>query len=315
MTFRSSMCALREQAHRVRRHAGWKVRDRFPDRKVVRTVQGVEMTLPWAHRLPDYAVDHPLYGQNLVELARALSLPGEPLTMLDIGANVGDSALQVLDVTDGRIVCVEADAYYVDYLRTNVGSRADCRIEPSVLVPASDGHGGEAADGSVRVSSVRKGGTARLVPDAGSSAVPAVTPAQLRDRHPWLADLRLVKSDTDGYDVSLIPAVAAEFTERKPVLFFEYDLSLSRRAGHDPRAVWPTLAALGYTDVAIWGHFGDARGRTTVLAMDAATDLLAEEGPAWQRPYWDVAVVHGEDRAGLAAIRLLVVDELASSRR
>ncbi|MBN9619231.1 MAG: hypothetical protein J0H43_05810, partial [Actinobacteria bacterium] len=66
----------------------------FGERPVERSVQGVRLTLPWSHMLPDYARVSPQYGQNLVELAAGLGAAlGGPLPVLDIGANIGDSAL------------------------------------------------------------------------------------------------------------------------------------------------------------------------------------------------------------------------------
>lgn len=279
------------------------MRDLFPRRRVVRVVQGVEMTLPWSHRLPDYAAGDSPYGQNLVELARLITPSDGPLVVIDVGANVGDSTLQILAATDARVVCVEADEFYLDFLATNVGDDERCRIEASLLTPD--------ATATAHVSAVRTGGTTRFVADDATEAgLPQVTPEELRRRHPWTEQLRLVKSDTDGYDVALVPALAARWQDRQPVLFFEYDLRLSRIAGHDPLAVWDDLAALGYTEVAIWGHGGDAVGRAPVSAMRAASARLDEPEMTRQRAYWDVAVVHGDDAAGLAALEQLVPEQL-----
>src|SRR4051794_4587238 len=111
---------------RIVRRAGWAIRDAWPDRAVVRDVQGVRMTLPWSHRLPDYARVMPAYGQNLVRLAELLGAGEAPLTVLDVGANVGDSTLQILSATEATVLCVEADGYFLDYLHRNVDS--DSRV-------------------------------------------------------------------------------------------------------------------------------------------------------------------------------------------
>src|SRR4051812_12615255 len=88
----------------VKRRAGWFIRDRFPHRQVVRDVQGVRLVLPWSPRLPDYTGPGSIYGQNLVELARLLAKAKPPLTVMDIGANVGDSAAQTLHAADGKVL-------------------------------------------------------------------------------------------------------------------------------------------------------------------------------------------------------------------
>lgn len=262
------------------------------------------MVLPWSHRLPDYAAANPVYGQNLVELARGLATPGTPLTVMDIGANVGDSALQILHATDARVMCVEGDRSYLEYLRINVGDDPRVTVVEALL----------AVDEGTAGTAVRSGGTTRFVHGSGNGdSMPSITTTALRDANPTFSDLRLVKSDTDGYDVSLVPAVAAAWGEARPVLFFEYDPELTRIAGHDPATVWTDLASLGYRDVAVWDNGGFPVGRSTTTEIQASTGPLEATGPAWSkaRTYWDVAVVHEEDASGSAALDALVPASLA----
>lgn len=287
---------LRTLPSNVRAHLGWWVRDRFPNRKVVREVQGVSMVLPWPHRLPDYAGDGP-YGQNLVQLAAALAESSAPVTVLDVGANVGDSALQILHATDAQILCVEADPYFLEYLHLNVDSDPRVAVVEALLTPDPD---------TGATTAVRTGGTTRFAEGEVGDALPTVTPEALRERFPSFAGLRLVKSDTDGYDVALVPAIAEAWGSAHPVLFFEYDHRLSRVAGNDPLAVWPRLKELGYRDVAVWGNGGEPLGRTTVDDIPARTAPLEVKAGIRAQAYWDVAVVHEDDAAGLAAVERLV---------
>lgn len=287
----------------VWRHARWAVRDRFPRRRVVREVQGVRMVLPWSHRLPDYARDDSPYGQNLVHLAAALARPGEPLTMLDIGANVGDSTLQVLAATDARVLCVEADPFYLDFLHLNVDADPRVAVVEGLL----------SAGGATRAqTAVRTGGTTRFEPGQSTDALDTVTAARLREDHPDFDRLRLVKSDTDGYDVVLVPAVAEVWRDQPPVLFFEYDHHLSRLAGNDPVAVWSRLAELGYDQVAVWDNGGTALGRTSVDQITAHVTALDGEWKQKHVRYWDVAVAHQDDEAGSEALARLVPGPLGA---
>ncbi|MFI5429199.1 FkbM family methyltransferase [Aeromicrobium sp. UC242_57] len=239
-------------AQRVVRRIGWAVRDAWPDRAVRRHVQGVDLWLPWSHRLPDYARLAPSYGQNLVDLAALLAVDGIPLTVVDVGANVGDSTLQILNAVPSRVLCVEADGFFLDYLRRNVGDDPRVTIEASLLEPDS---GAEA----VQMAPVRVGGTTRFEPGTSTETAPTVSTVELRRRHPELDRLRLVKSDTDGYDVTLVPALARTWSDSRPVLFFEYDHVLSRLAGNHPLVVWDEP-----------GRPGVQRGRGVGLQRSAA---------------------------------------------
>lgn len=254
------------------------------------------MVLPWPHRLPDYAGDGP-YGQNLVDLAAHLARAQAPVTVLDVGANVGDSTLQILNAADARVLCIEADPYYLEYLHLNVGSDERVSIEEALLTTSAAQAGATTA--------VRSGGTTRFTQGDVADAQPTVTTADLRERHPAFSGLRLVKSDTDGYDVALVPVIAEAWGDSRPVLFFEYDHKLSRVAGNDPLEVWPRLRELGYRDVAVWGNGGDALGRTTVDEIGDKTAPL-EVGGVRAHTYWDVAVVHQDDEVGRAALEALI---------
>ena len=286
---------------RIRRRAGWFVRDRFPRRSVVREVQGVRMVLPWSHRLPDYAGEGSPYGQNLVELARLLAADA-PLTVLDVGANVGDSTLQILDAADGRVLCVEADKYYLDFLHRNVD--ADPRVSVVESLLAVD-------DAAGRTTAVRSGGTTRFVEASAADdpdAMPSITPARLRETHPEFAHLRLVKSDTDGYDTALIPVIAEAWAASRPVLFFEYDPYLTRIAGYDPLTLWSRLEELGYHRAAVWLNSGaPVAAMTTQEVRDRSGELddFSPKRPG-RRSYWDIALAHDSDAAGLEALARLM---------
>ena len=255
------------------------------------------MVLPWSHRLPDYAKLEPDYGQNLPRLAAALTAhDGKPVVVLDIGANVGDTALQILDATDGRVLCVEADGGFLPFLHRNTDADARIAVEPSLLVPT------EPSDTDERWAPVRVGGTTRFEPGSSKDTAGMVSVAEMRRRHPDFDGLRLAKSDTDGYDVVLIPSVARTYADAKPVLFFEYDHELSRRAGNDAMAVWAELAELGYDRVRVWNNAGLSLGVYSITEAAEAAKIL--DRPLAERDFhfWDVAVVHADDDAGWQAV-------------
>jgi FkbM family methyltransferase len=269
---------------------------------VVRKVQGVNLSMPWSHRLPDYAALDGQYGQNLVQLAALLAEDGE-LTVLDVGANIGDSAAQILHAADGRVLCVEADPFYLRYLHLNADPDPRITVVEALLAPGAS---------QAAASAVRVGGTTRFAEGVGADAMPVVAVTALSELHPEFDRLRLVKSDTDGYDTTLIQAIAETWSDASPVLFFEYDHVLTRLAGHDPVIVWGCLADLGYTAVAVWDNDGHPLGRTTVDQVAEQASILDDPFKERGYHYWDVAVVHGADASGLRAVESLVPGLLAS---
>ena len=283
---------------KVRRRAGWAIRDRVPHRWVTRDVFGVSMAMPWSHRLPDYARLDPAYAQNLVNLAVGLGVDG-PISLMDVGANIGDSAMLIMDKVETKVLAVEPDEVFLPFLRHNLGSDPAVSIEPSMLLA---GDGEEHGD----LVTVRIGGTAMFAQgdgDGQSAAIPSITVDELRARHPEFDDLRLVKSDTDGFDVTLVPAIARTWADTHPVLFFEYDHRVSRMAGADPLKVWDDLAALGYSECAVWDNGGHPIAR---LSIAETAELARRTDPSGPSTFWDVAAVHVDDAVAIGVIDRLV---------
>jgi FkbM family methyltransferase len=271
-------------------------------RRVERTVQGVRLVMPRSHMLPVYAGVRPSYGQNLVELAAGLAAQGAadqlPLRVLDIGANIGDSALQILAVTDANVLCVEGDPYWAGYLHRNVDGNAGVSVEEVLLLPDSRAH--------AEMSPVRDHGTTRFVEGAAEGALPSSTASDLRRRHPDFDRVRLIKSDTDGFDPVLVPAAARAWADSAPVLFFEFDPELGRKAGNEPNDLWPELAALGYARLAVWDNAGDPLGQLDV--GDAAQQARTLEPKPVELGYhfWDVAACHADDEEAIRVFDQLV---------
>lgn len=279
----------------------------MPERRVVRNVQGVQLAMPWAHRLPDFARVSP-YGQNLVAFSQELGHACDgPLVVIDVGANIGDSAVQISAATDAVVVCVEADDQIVPYLRENTAGSDNFIVVEAFLVPTTE------HQSSVRP--VRSPGMTKYasVEESAPQGPPLVSARMLREAIPQTENLRLVKSDTDGFDVALIPALAQAWSDKSPALFFEYDLYASRLEGNDPLAVWDALADLGYDEVGIWCNLGYPVGRSRVSRM-RETSVALERHHNDAVPYWDVAVAHRDDAAARAALARLLPDDDSATR-
>jgi FkbM family methyltransferase len=280
----------------MRRRAGRAVRERWPNRWVEREVTGVRMAMPWAHRLPEFARLDSAYGQNLLQLAELLAAGGQ-IQVLDVGANIGDSTMLMLSRVDARVLAVEPDEVFLPYLRHNVGDDPRVVIEDSLLT---------SGDQTGYSSARRIGGTAAFTRDPEAPGVRTRSIAELNELHPDFADLRLVKSDTDGFDVELVPAIARSWAHSRPVLFFEYDHHASSLAGHDALAVWDELMSLGYTECAIWDNGGHPLYRCTLAQ---AHSLAIRVQPSSAYIFWDVAAAHQDDAEGIKALDTLVAPE------
>lgn len=269
----------------------------FPNASVVREVQGVSLSMPRAHRLPQIARDFPSYGQNLVRLVAEIAAAEPALVMLDVGANIGDSARQVLAATDARVWCVEGDPYWMPYLRRNVGDDPRVRITHALLTTGERAH--------ERLGAVRRGGTTSFRVGGDEVGATLLDVSRLDAANPWGDPVRLLKTDTDGWDTRLVPALTNALAPQTPVAFLEYDPELSREAGDThPERMWEAIADHGYDSAVVWDNFGVLMGTASVAAAAEGSRQMFR-APLAQRSfnYWDVAVVHRADERGRRALQ------------
>jgi FkbM family methyltransferase len=214
----------------------------------------IELDLPLSHELPFYRKDHPGYSENVGRIAAALGGP-----VVDVGANVGDTAAIVRTATDVPILCVEGDARFFAILRRNAA-----RFDPPIELEHAY------VDAPERAGVERARGTARLV--GGGAAIRTRTLGAILADHPGFAEPALVKIDTDGYDVPIVLAELDLLARLRPALFFEYDPDL----GADP-VVFRRLAAIGYTTAQVYENTGEL-ARVATLEDDIHSEYVGHRG-------------------------------------
>lgn len=80
-------------------------------------VHGHKIRLPADSDLPSVLSRCPKYGRNLQQIAEAVSSKYPHAQMIDIGANVGDTAITMRASADGPLLCVEASRRYAALCR------------------------------------------------------------------------------------------------------------------------------------------------------------------------------------------------------
>jgi hypothetical protein len=192
-------------------------------------------------------------------------------------------------------VCVEPDPQWQSYLETNLGSLAHVALEPSVLVGAG------AADDATLAILHHDVGTSQVVRTTDGAGLPSISTDELLGRHPQLSDVRLIKSDTDGYEVMLVPELARTFRPSRPVIFFEFDPRPTAYATPElvPNDIWDVLIGFGYEQAVVWDNGGRLIGPAQVAALTERSVVLEQTEEERGYGFWDVAVAHKDDPVGL----------------
>jgi FkbM family methyltransferase len=247
-------------AHNLR----WVLTQRGCDPIVETDLCGFTIKLPLSHALPIWRRQNPFYSENLGEVAR-LVLGPERGAMIDVGANIGDSAAIVKAYAPAMsILCIDADETYLPFLRANTARWDDVEIAAPVLLAERTGSVSgriERARGTSRILSVRDNSMSTirlddLVVERSRFSAPA-----------------LLKSDTDGFEARVLQGAASLLSAAGPVLFLEYHPELLRGSGTDGLEMLTSLREFGYERIAFYDKFGMLMVRCTLEDEALLRDL------------------------------------------
>jgi len=226
---------------------------RIGDPLLMWRVGDIDLVLPLSHELPFYRHDHPLYDRAVGVIAAEVGGP-----VVDVGANVGDTAAEMRARTDVPILCVEGDDRFFALLARNAAQLEPVELEHAFVETPTRG----------RIE--RGAGTARVV--EGGGPIRAKPLRRILDEHPRFARPALLKLDTDGFDVPILLANLDLLARTRPVLFFEYDPYL----GATPD-VFERLREIGYRRLDVYENTGE-HVRSLELPGDIHGEYVGHRG-------------------------------------
>lgn len=282
----------------------WEVVHRFLSRRwnpEVRVRVGTRrLAMPWAHALPFHLARYPHYDAALPRLAAALAAREPGLRVIDVGANIGDTASLLRERGPMPILAIEADEEYFGLLQRNARELDGVTCVRALLAET------DAAADEPAAALTKTAGTAHVAAGGG------VTLDTLLRSHPEFARAGLLKIDTDGFDLRVLRGAARLLAEAAPVVFVEWSpRHWETHGGSAPRDVFPLLRAAGYGTLAYYDNEGWLVGaeRTAeprlgealcdyarakghyhdVLAFPARLDGFADDFLAAERGYFAAA--------------------------
>lgn len=175
------------------------------------TIGGHPVVLPPGHFLPWFQRRDQTYDTYATALVAELCR-GRTVTVIDLGANVGDTAVALLACDpDLEVISVEGNSEFTRYFRRNVAQFSGRVTLIEAFVGPITGVG----------SYVSHGTSGAFVGDDDATGT-WVSPAELMDAVPDDRDV-VWKSDIDGFDIHLLSQNWDEITGRSGALWFEYD--------------------------------------------------------------------------------------------
>jgi hypothetical protein len=92
---------------------------KFTDPIVVWNYHGQEIAMNLSHDLPFNIKQYPTYSQNLGEVAAIIAKKYPEFSVIDVGANVGDSAAIVQHQVKVPVLCIEGNPKFLPLLKQN----------------------------------------------------------------------------------------------------------------------------------------------------------------------------------------------------
>ncbi len=141
------------------------------------------------------------------------------LTIIDIGANVGDTLVRMLSANKNhKYYCIEADNFFFKYLKKNTDEIIN--NDPEINISIIKELVGNEISGYFQI---RRGTTGSII-DKPSQNNQKINSKKLDDiiYENKIENVSLIKVDTDGFDVSVLSSGYETIKNYKPFLFFEY---------------------------------------------------------------------------------------------
>lgn len=255
---------------------------------------GEPLYMHLSHQLPLYQAVHPLYDRALPRIAKKIADADGEVVMIDVGANIGDTAVSVLSTAAGRCLCVEGDDRYFPLLVRNT-ARFGSRVTNVYALCTS-------ANSPESVTALRGGGTTRFTETKEeSNSLPVLTLDEIVARHPRAARTNLLKIDTDGFDFKVLRGAQHLLASAKPTLFFELQPSFLEAQGENPMSIFPWLNGCGYDRVLLYDNAGNPAVSCRAIDQDLIVAALGRiDGK--QIHYYDVLTIHNEAPQLVAAM-------------
>jgi FkbM family methyltransferase len=213
--------------------------------------------IPADHALPEYKKIHKNYDRFLPHLVKYFN--SGKYTVVDIGANIGDSLAGMIEKNSKlNFICIEADNNFYDYLKKNLQiikqniKNAKVKIIKEFIGKNITNVFLNGKNGTKKAEINKKKGDIKCLPlDKILSNV---------------SNIRLIKTDTDGFDYDVLNSSISIIKKNLPLIFFEYQFENKYKI-YSYLKTFKLLEKIGYCDWVIFDNYGTIILRTNQLKI------------------------------------------------
>ncbi len=221
-------------------------------------------------------------------LAAAIAKKYPALSVIDIGANVGDTIAVIQTAIEVPVIGIEGDNTSFGFLQKNAAQFSNVTLLQSFL--------GEKKQ-EIQVAFEKSGWNTTLVPvTAGQPLTLKTLDEVLTESGLFDRTLKMLKIDCEGFDTIILRGADRLLQQHKPVIFFEYNKTNMRAIGEDGLSTLFSLEKYGYPSALFFDNYG--RYMLTAPLQDKkliqSLHHYTEDGIS-QVGYYDICLFHQED--------------------
>lgn len=204
-----------------------------------------EIEIPPNFALPSFQKNIKLYDRFLPVLAKKLT---SNKIIIDVGANIGDTAVAIVQHCKNPIICIEPSDVFFPYLENNIKKLTPDDFNRVKTFKKLVGTG--LLSGELYHS---VGGTASVKIAENLNTITHIALDKLIENS---SDVLLLKVDTDGFDFDVIKSAEKILSDSEPILFWENEISEDfQNKGFDE--LYSLLTNKGYKYIYIFDNFGN----------------------------------------------------------
>jgi FkbM family methyltransferase len=258
----------------------------FTDPLVFSKVGNYYIKHKFSHNLPKFLINHRYYNINMVKVAETISKKYKDLTIIDVGANIGDSVALIKTFIEVPILSIEGNGEYYELLKENTKKFKNIKLIKTMVDERRHTGRGE-------ITNIN--GTGLIEVDKTSDTISFDKIDNLLRLNKKYAKSKFIKIDTDGYDGKVIRGSTVYIKKQKPIIFFEYSPILLESAGDSGEEIISFLKDRDYKYLLIYmntGEFLCSTQTTNTRLLGQLTHYLKDMN---MRAYYDICAFTEDD--------------------
>lgn len=258
----------------------------FSDPLISYKLWNYTVQIPFSHNLPAVMVGHKNYNTNLPRVAGYINSKYPNPHVIDIGANVGDTAVLLRSFISYPVMCVEGDKKFFELLKKNTLQLKDVTYVNCYL--------GEIDE---KINAVYKavGGTGNIFNEANSLLETKKLDTVVNEFSEY-KNAKLLKIDTDGFDFKIMKGATELLKTSKPVIFTEFDQNLMKQINEDYNDMFDFFRSLDYNYVIFYDNFSDYLISLHIDETEKIEDITNYFDNRNTDIFCDICVFHKDDK-------------------